>query len=402
MLSRHVGAGLIAGASDNDPTTVATLAVVGATTGYGLAWLVVLLLPMLVTVQVISARVGAVTRKDLQTAIRQHFGARWALVAMVLVLAVNLLTVGADLEAGAAALGLLTGLPWPRFVLPLTLGFALLLVVGSYRLVARVLGAVLLVFVAYLAAAVLARPDWGEVVQHTVVPSLAVTPDYTTAILALLGTTLTSYVYFWQTIELAEEHPPLRVLRLVELDAAAGMAFTVVIFYAIVVATGATLGVSGQPVQTAQDAAAALTPIAGPWAGGLFALGLLASAVLAIPILAATSGYVVGATFEWRRSLDEPLNRSTWRFYAVMLGILALGATLSLLAVEPIEMLVIASIAGGLGTPVLLALLLRLARSRRVMGEHRIAGPWMVIGWTTTAIVSLASMVYLVQPLLPP
>ena len=134
----------------------------------------------------------------------------------------------------------------------------------------------------------------------------------------------------------------------------------------------------------------------------LFALGLLASAVLAIPILAATSGYVVGATFEWRRSLDEPLSRSTWRFYAVMLGILALGATLSLLAVEPIEMLVIASIAGGLGTPVLLALLLRLARSRRVMGEHRIAGPWMIIGWTTTAIVSLASLVYLVQPLLPP
>ncbi len=401
-LLRHLGAGVIAGAADNDPTTVATLAVVGATTIYGLAWLVVLLLPMLVAIQVISARVGAVTRSDLETVVREQLGFRWALAAMVLVVGVNLITIGADLEAGAAALELLTGLPWPWFVVPLTLGIGALLALGSYRQVARLLGYVLLIFLAYFAAAALARPAWSEVVQHMVVPSLQLTPDYVAAILALLGTTLTSYVYFWETIEMAEERPPLHLLRWVEWDAAGGMVFTVLVFWAIVVGTGATLGVAGQPVATAQDAAAALAPLAGVWAEALFAVGLLASAVLALPILAATSGYVVCAAFDWRRGLDVPLGRCSWRFYAVMLGSLVLGAAMTHLGMEPIQLLFAASILGGLGTPVLLVLLLVLARSPRVMGTHRVSGLLAGVGWATTAIVSVACVIYLAQQLLRP
>jgi Mn2+/Fe2+ NRAMP family transporter len=394
---RHLGAGLIAGLSDNDPTSVDTLSVIGATTGYRLAWVIVALVPKLIVVQVVSARVAVVTRRSLEGAIRAHFGLAWALVAMLLVLGVNLVTLGADLAAGAAALGLLTGLPWDWFVLPVALGLGGLLALGSYEQIACVLRCLLLSFLAYLAAAVLARPDWSDVLRHTAIPSLQFSRDDSAAILALLGTTLTSYVYFWEMIEEAEAPAPLRLLPLVELDAAVGVAVTALLFWAIVVSTGATLGMHGQSVQTAQDAAQALTPIAGPWAGSLFALGLLASAALAVPVIAATSGYVVTAAFRGRGRLGEGVDAGNWPFYLGMLGSLAVGAALSLLGVEPIRLLFLASIVGGLGTPVLLVLLLLLASSPAAMGQHRIAGPLLIVGWVTTLTVSLASVLYVVQ-----
>ncbi len=394
---RNLGAGLVAGVSDNDPTSVATLAVIGATTTYSLAWLVVLLLPMLITIQVISARVGVVTHRSLERVIRDRCGVPWALAAMLLVLAVNLITVAADLEAGAAALGLFTGLPWTWFVFPLAVLIGILLVVASYRQISQVLRYVLLVFLAYPAAAFLAHPDWPDVLRQTLLPSIQLTPDYVTAILALLGTSLTSYVYFWETIEEEQERPPRRLLPVIELDAGLGIAFTVLLFWTILVSTGATLGVKGQPVQTAQDAAQALVPLAGPLAGWWFALGLLASALLAVPVIAATTGYVVGQAFGRPCNLDEPPSAETWPFYAALLGSLAFGAALSLLGVEPIRLLFLASIAGGLGTPVLLVLLLVVAGSPTVMGQHRISGVLAVIGWATALIVSAASLLYLVQ-----
>ena len=180
-----------------------------------------------------------------------------------------------------------------------------------------------------------------------------------------------------------------------------GIAFAVLLFWFIPVSTGATLGVQGKPVETAQAAAQALGPIAGPFAGTLFAAGLLASSWLALPILASTTGYVAGAAFGRRCSLSEPVRRATGPFYAVVLGSLAFGAALSIVGVEPIQLLFLAGIVGGLGTPLLLALLLLLARSREVMGEHRIPRIVSVGGWLTAIAVSLAGLVYLAQQILP-
>ncbi len=297
---RYLGAGLIAGASDNDPTTVGTLAIIGASTGYHLTWLVLLLLPMLVTVQIVSTSLGAVTWQHFLGVIAACYGRRWAWVAALLVVSVCVITIGADLEGGAAALSLLTGRPWPWFVVPLALFVGGLLLFGSYTAVERALRYVLLIFIAYPVAALLAQPPWGAVLAASFQPAVEFSGAYLSAALALLGTTLTSYVYIWQTVEIKEERPPLAALPLLELDTAVGIVVTVAMFWFIVVATRATLGASGHRVQAAQDAAAALAPLAGPLAGAVFAIGLLGSALIALPVLAATTGYCVAATYACR------------------------------------------------------------------------------------------------------
>src|ERR687884_304160 len=196
-----LGPGLIAGASDNDPTTVATLAVIGSTTAYGLAWLVVLVIPMLVVVQVVSASVGVVARAGLEDVIRTRYGPLWGLVVLLLVLAVNLVTLAADLEGGASALSLLTGRPYQWFMLPFALAMGAFLIWGSYKALERLLRYVLLVFLGYIVTAFLAHPNWDRVLHDTLVPHVSFSPAYVAGALALLGTTLTSYAYVWETIE---------------------------------------------------------------------------------------------------------------------------------------------------------------------------------------------------------
>ncbi|MHB0870088.1 MAG: NRAMP family divalent metal transporter [Chloroflexota bacterium] len=399
QLLSHLGPGIISGLSDLDPTTVATLAIVGSLLGYQLLWLILLLLPMLVTVQVVSARVGMVAEQGLEAVIRERFGQRWAMVAMLLVVSVNLLTLAADLEGGAAALGILTGLDWRWLVPLLALILGALLLFGGYYGVQRVLRYVLVVFGAYVAAAFLARPDWGQVLQSMLVPTLSTSTTYVAGALAILGTTLTSYVYFWETIEVQEERRPMAYLWIVELDAAVGMVATVALSAFIVITTAATLGVRGETVQTAEDAAAALMPVAGPFAGYLFALGLLASAVLAIPVLASTTAYVLADAFQWDTA-GPASGRDGRPFYLVLLGSLALGTLVALLGIEPFHLLFFAGIVGGLGTPVLLGMLLLAARDPEIMCDQQIDRGLAVLGWLTTAVVGGAGLLYLAQQLL--
>jgi Mn2+/Fe2+ NRAMP family transporter len=395
---RTLGPGLIAGASDNDPTTVATLAVIGASTAYGLAWLVALVIPMLVVVQVVAAAVGVCARQGLAAAVRARFGRGWAVAALLAVLAVNLVTLAADLEGGAAALGLLTGLPDRWFALPFAAATGALLVWGNYGALQRWLRWVLLTFLAYVAAAFLARPAWGDVLRHTAIPHFTWSAPYITGAIALLGTTLTSYAYVWETIEEAEERPPLRRLGLVQLDAGAGMVLAGALCWFIVIATGATLGATGADVQTAQDAAAALAPAAGRYASLLFGVGLLASAVLAVPVLAGTSAYALAEVCGWRASLDAPFARAR-PFYAAVLASLGIGAAITFLGVGPIRLLFVSSIAGGLATPFTLALLLRLASDPAAMRGKRIGRGLAAAGWAVVAVVTAAAAAFLWQTL---
>ncbi|MDQ6673996.1 MAG: divalent metal cation transporter [Chloroflexota bacterium] len=394
-----LGPGVIAAASDNDPSTVATLAVIGATTGFGLLWLVILLIPMLAVVQVSSASVGVVTRAGLDTVVRNRYGRRWALLMLLAVLTVNLVTLAADIEGGAAALNLLTGWPYQWFLLPFALCAAALLIWGSYHVVEAVLRYVLLVFAAYVGAAFLARPDWGAVLHSSVVPQFSFSPAYVAGALALLGTTLTSYAYVWETIQESEERPPLRRLGLVRADAGLGMALAGLLFWFILVATGATLGVAGKSVQTAQDAAAALAPLAGPFASALFGIGLLASAILAVPVLAGTNAYVMSEMFHWRGNLEASLMRAP-RFYAVVVFSLLVAIVVAYVGVSPIQLLLLSSIAGGLGTPLTLTLLMLVARDKQTMGSSRISRTLAAAGWAVAAVVTTADVIYLYQTFL--
>lgn len=396
-VAKALGPGVIAGAADNDPTTVGTLAVVGSQTTFALAWILVLILPMMASIQAIAAAVGATSGKSLQVLIRDRYGRVCAWIALLFLLTVNVFTLAADLEGGAAALGLILHIHWRFFTLPLAILVAGALLFGSYDVIRRILTCVLFIFLLYIPAAFLAHPTWGAVFRGTFVPHLSLTGDEIAGALALLGTTLTSYVYYWQTIEEVEQ-PGRRPRVLAMLDASSGMGVATVIFWFILVTTGATVGAHHQTVQTAQDAAGALKPIAGPLAQDLFAGGLLASALLALPVLAGTTAYAVGETLGW----SVGLSRQPWRsqgFYVVLVASLLLVVPLTFLNIEPITLLFVSGLIGGIGAPVLLALLLLIASDRRAMQDRPIGGWLKLLGWATAAIVSLATVAYLVSQL---
>jgi Mn2+/Fe2+ NRAMP family transporter len=393
-----LGPGLVGGASDVDPTTVGTVSVVGATTVYRLSWLMALVFPMLATVQALSTRVGYVTGRDLEDVAAKRFGRRWGFVLMASVLAVNVLTIAADLEAGAAAMGLLVGGAWQWFVVPLALALLALVLVGSFDEVERILKYVLVGLFAYGAAAVLARPHWGDVLRHTLVPSLSFSADDLGGALAIVGTTLTSYVYVWQTIAYGAENPPRRRPGVAQLDAVSGAFFATAVMWFILVASGATLGIHHQAINTADDAARALRPLAGSAAQVLFGAGLLASTVLALPVLMLTTAHVVGSEFNWRVGISSGLPNAP-RFYATMAVAIALGAAIALAGVPPIRILFIASIVGGLATPVSLVFLLLVGRDAVAMNGQPVSRRLALAGWVVTGVVSLAGLAFLAQQL---
>jgi Mn2+/Fe2+ NRAMP family transporter len=390
-LLQGIGPELVSAASDNDPTNVGTAAAVGAQTGYQLSWLALLIAPLLGVVLTIAAQVGTVARDDLQSLTLKRYGRGVAAVLLVSVVAVNLVTIAADLQAGAAGIGLLAGVGSGWLVVPLGAAVAGLLLAGRYGQVVAVLRYLMLGFAAFGAAAVLAHPDWPRLLQASLVPALSLSRDEVAGGLALLGTTLTSYVYVWETIGRGVEEPPDRTadargLARARAGAVTGAVFTAVILWCMLVASAATLGRHHQPVASAQDAAGALRPLAGSAAADLFAAGLLTSAVVALPVLMATTAYVVGAHFNWRRGLSEGIGRARG-FYAVLVASVGLALAVSLAGIPVIGMLVAASVIGGFGTPIGLVLLVRLARDPQVMGPRPISRRLAIAGWAVAVIV---------------
>ncbi len=382
---------MLSGASDNDPTNVGTAVGVGATTGYQLAWLALLVAPLLGVVQTVAAQVGSVARNDLQTLTVKRYGRGVAALLLVSVVVVNVVTIAADLQAGAAGIGLLAGVDSRWLVVPLGLALVGLLLVGKYDEVVGVLRYVLLGFFAFGVAAFLAHPDWSRLVRASLVPSLSLRRPVVAGGLALLGTTLTSYVYIWETIGRGVEEPPDPAGRAqgparARIGAVIGAVFTAVILWFMLVASAATLGQHRQTVTSAQAAAQALRPLAASQAANLFAFGLVISAVVALPVLMATTAYVVGAQFDWRRGLSEPV-RQAQRFYGVLVASIGLALAVTLANVSVIGMLVAASVIGGFGTPVGLVILVLLARDRAVMGAQPISGRLAIAGWVVVVLV---------------
>jgi Mn2+/Fe2+ NRAMP family transporter len=349
---------------------------------------------MLAVVQAIAASVGAVSGTSLQGAVRQRYGLSWAIVTLVAIVGVNVFTLAADVKAGSEAVALLTPLPANAFVVPFAVAVGLLLVTHSYGRIERYLSLLPIVFVAYAAAAILAHFDLAAFARGVFVPHFELSPAYVLGAIALLGTTLTSYVYVWESVEVAERRPPRAAIGAFERDAVFGMLAVGVVFLFIVVATAATLGKHHVAIETASDAAAALAPLAGKWSGTLFGIGLLASAVLAVPVLAATTAYVVAHTFGWRGSLDRRVAEAK-AFYGVLLSSLAIASLVAFLPFSPVGILFWASIAGGVATPITLWFLIRIARDPDVMGESRIGRRLAASAWIATSCVAIAALLFL-------
>jgi Mn2+/Fe2+ NRAMP family transporter len=396
---------VLTAASDNDPTNVGTAVLVGAQTRYQLSWVTLLVAPLLGIVLVIAAQVGLVSRSDAQSLILKRYGWRVAWVVLVSVVLVNLVTIAADLQAGAAGIGLLAGTGSGWFVLPLALALLGILLIGRFDQVVAVLRYLLVGFLAFGLAAVLARPDWLEVLRGSLVPTLSLRPQVLGGALALVGTTLTSYVFLWETIAVGAEGPgPVddvterSRLRQSRAGAVIGSAGTAIVLWFMLIASAATLGVHHRTVLTAQQAAGALRPLAGWLASDIFAIGLITSAVVALPVLMATTAYVVGAEFDWRRGLSERVGHARG-FYLVLAASVGLAVVVDLTGVPLLDMLFAASVVGGLGAPLTVFLLVRLARDPEVMGDKTISARLAAAGLIVAFAVGGLALVYAVTGL---
>jgi Mn2+/Fe2+ NRAMP family transporter len=396
---RSIGPELVAGASDNDPTNLGTAVTVGARTGYQLAWVAVLIAPLLAVVQIIAAKVGTSAHDDLQSLTLRRYGRGVATILLVSVIVVNVVTIAADLQAGAAGLGLLTSIDAVWIVVPFGSAFLGFLFLGKYEGIVNVLRYAMFGFLAFGIAAWFARPDWLQVARYSLIPPLAINRETVAGGLALLGTTLTSYVYVWETVSRGVERCSLSQrpdggFARVRTGAILSGAFTALVLWFMIIASAAALSGHHHGAISADGAAQALHSVAGSRASDLFAIGLIVSALVALPVLMSTTAYVAGAHFDWRRGLSERLTDARG-FYGLIAASLGLAFFVSLMGISVVDTLFVASIVGGLGTPIGLILLVLLGRDHLVMGAQTVSTKLAVAGWATAIIVGGFGLLFL-------
>jgi Mn2+/Fe2+ NRAMP family transporter len=338
-----------------------------------------------------SAKVANVTKSDLAGLLRTTFGARVATPAVVLMVIANVITMGADLLAMGAAVQLLTGIKFIYWIVPMAAIMAGVTIFLDYKVVSKYLLWLVAVYATYIVAAVLARPDWFDVFRSTFLPRISLSPDYMLGAVALLGTTITPYLFFWQASGEVEEKRGVQSLSRTNLDITIGMIWSNLIAFFIIVATGAVLFSHHTQIRTAADAARALEPFAGPYATLLFSIGIIGAGLLAIPILASSAAFGVAGLAGWRRGLGRnPKNAP--QFYVVIGLAFLVAMELAVSAVDPIKALFYSQVLDGLIAPVLIVLLLVLTSSRTLMGDFVNGIPTKIFGWAAAAVMVLADV----------
>jgi NRAMP (natural resistance-associated macrophage protein)-like metal ion transporter len=404
-----LGPGLITGAADDDPSGISTYSVTGASLGFAQLWTVIFSFPLMAAVQLMCARLGLVTGLGLAGVIRQQYSRFILWSACALLVVANTVNIGADLGGMAAAMEMMTGVR-AYIWLPLFAGLIItLLIWSSYRQIARAFKWLTLVLFSYIAAAFFAHPRWGEVLQATFVPRIEWNASYLATFVAIMGTTISPYLFFWQAAEEVEEERAIgrlsiharrgatnEELRAARTDVIVGMAFAGVVMYFIILTTGATLYVSGQrDIETASQAAEALRPLAGNAAYLLFTIGLVGTGMLGVPVLAGSAAYAVAEAMHWRGSLnDRP--RTARKFYLVLAAAVILGLGLDYMGFNAVKMLFGAAVLNGVLAPPLVALVTLLTSDPKVMGERVNAPVLRWLGWATTAIMFSASVTMIV------
>ncbi len=402
----HIGPGVITGASDDDPSGIATYAQAGAKFGFGMLWTALFTFPLMGVIQEISGRIGRVTGKGIAANLRQHYP-RWMLYICVgLLLAANTLNIGADLGAMGDAVTLITGIPPYLPVIAFAAICVYLAVFIPYKKYVPILQWLVLALFAYVITAFVVKVPWGEALYSTVVPSLALTKESFSMLIAIIGTTISPYLFFWQSSQEVEEIRAHRFLHALirfpagakrelwklRVDTFAGMAFSNIITFFIILTTAATLHANGlTEIKTAADAAAALEPIAGKFAALLFSVGVIGTGLLAVPVLAASAAFGVGEAMHWPVGLERDLMKAKG-FYAVLVAATVIGLIMNFFGIDPIKALIGAAVVNGIvSVPLMIALML-MSSNRAVMGSLRISPMLQCFGWLTTALVALASI----------
>ncbi|HEV8367418.1 MAG TPA: divalent metal cation transporter [Pyrinomonadaceae bacterium] len=400
-----LGPGLITGASDDDPSGIGTYSVAGASLGLATLWTAVLTLPLMVVVQYICGKIGMVSGRGLAGVLKKYYSRKLLYPALIGLFIANTINAGTDIAAIAAAINLLVPIPILTLVFPIALAILAIQIWGSYRLICRTFKWLTLSLFAYIGAAFLAKPHWGEVFIATFVPSFHFDNRYLTTLVAILGTTISPYLFFWQASEEVEEEIRLGRLRVrqrrgatdqelkqAKWDTIVGMIFCNLVFYFVILAAASTLHVSGKTnIESATDAAQALRPVAGNAATILFALGLIGAGFLAVPVLTSSAAYAVAETLGLRYGLNEKLARAK-QFYAVIVLSTIVGVLINFIGVNAITALFWTAVINGLIAPPLLVLIMLVSNNRRVMGARVNSKLTNVIGWTTVVIMFTAAI----------
>jgi NRAMP (natural resistance-associated macrophage protein)-like metal ion transporter len=401
-----LGPGLITGASDDDPSGIATYSQAGAQFGYGLGWTMLFSYPLMSVVQMISARIGRTTGHGIAGNLSRHFPAALTYSLVSLLLIANTVNIGADLGAMADATALVVDAPAWVFLVGFALFCALTEVFMRYGDYVRVLKWLTLALLAYVVTLFLVRVPWGEAIRGIVIPSFSPTPDTLTMIVAILGTTISPYLFFWQASEEAEDvrnhrgEQPLKCdpkegaveLKRIELDTLAGMGASNLVALAIILTAAATLHPAGiTDIQSSADAAEALRPIAGDHAATIFALGIVGTGLLAVPVLAGSAAYA------FCEALKRPvgLGRKPMRakaFYATIVVATLVGALINFTPINPIKALYWAAVVNGVVAVPVMAVMMILARRKSVMGDFTIPRGMTIVGWLATAVMAFAAL----------
>jgi NRAMP (natural resistance-associated macrophage protein)-like metal ion transporter len=400
-----LGPGLITGASDDDPSGIGTYAVAGAALGYAPLWTALVTFPLMATVQYVCAKIGLVAGRGLAGVLPAHYPRALLYPVVLALLVANTINAGVDLGAIGAALNLLVPVPAVVLVVPVTLLILAVQVWGSYRLIARLFKWLTLALLAYIGAAFLARPDWWAVLRGTLVPDVRLDGTYLETLVALLGTTISPYLFFWQASQEVEEERALgrkrlwqrrsatdAELRYAAWDVNIGMFFSNLVMYFIILASAATLHQHGGPgkIESAADAAVALRPLAGAWAEVRFALGLVGSGVLAVPVLTTASAYALCEAGRWKHGLNQKWS-CAWGFYAVIVVSTLVGMLINFVGINPVSALFWTAVLNGFLAPPLLVVILLIANNRRIMGQSVNGLGTNVLGWVTTALMFAAA-----------
>lgn len=408
-LLNQLGPGLITGAADDDPSGIATYSITGAAFGYGLLWTALVSFPMMAAVQLMCARLATVTGRGLAAIIRQRCPRYVLWGACLLLTAANLFNIGADLGGMAEVTSMLTGvnsLYWTPVYAAIIVA---LLFRNPYRAIARVFKWLTLALFAYVVTAFIVKPDMGAIFRGTLLPEVHWSAGYFSVLVGVFGTTISPYLFFWQASEEVEEGrangAPTAAqrkravpgkLRWVRKDVLIGMFFSNVVMYFIILTAAATLHAHGiAQIATARQAAEALRPLAGNYAYWLFALGLVGTGMLGVPVLAGSSAFAIAEAMNWRASLDRP-PRLARKFYGVLGAALAVGLVLDYARIDAVKMLFWSAVFNGVLAPPMIVLVVWLTGDVQVMGRHVNSRLLRSIGWATAAVMTLASAALLI------
>lgn len=401
----RLGPGLITGASDDDPSGIGTYTQAGAAFGYATLWTAIVTLPLMIVVQHVCAKIGMCGGRGLAGVLRRYYSKKLLYPVVLGLVIANTINAGADISAIAAAINIFVPVPIWTMVLPIAIAIVVLQVWGSYRLIVKVFKWLTLSLFGYVIAAFLAKPDWSAVAWATFVPGVSFSSAYITTIVAILGTTISPYLFFWEASEEVEEEKSAGrttvgkrkgatddELRAEKIDTITGMVFCNMVFYFVILAAGATLHVSGQTdIQSATEAAEALRPLAGDLATVLFAVGLIGAGLLAVPVLTGSAAYAVAETFGWRSGLNEKPHKAK-RFYAVIALSTLVGVLINFAGINPIRALFWTAVINGVVAPPLLVVVMLVSNNKRVMGVRTNGPVTNVMGWIAAVIMFAAAI----------